>query len=276
MPEVAVPAADDKVAPAVPAPEVPAPEGEPAPPKTYSQEELDRITAKVKKNAQYRTRKEIEAYYQGRESARPAEPSKPAQIEEEKEPIRDQYDSYELFLDARAEFKGRKAALDAVSKVEREQAAKRATEAQAKTYQSFQAKVREKYPDIEERAESIGEITLPNGVSDAIADSELGPEILNHFVENPKDCERIAALAPSAAIREIGKLEARLEAAIKPPGDEPVKPAPVVTKQPSSAPAPIKPGGGAASPGNETPSDSDSIAEWMRKEAARERKKRHG
>jgi len=258
-------AADPKAAPipAVVVADPPAGDATTTEPRVYSQEDLDRITAKVKKNERYRTRKEIEAYYQGRESiAAPAKkPEKPA---EEVVPTREQYDNYETFLEAKAEYVARKAGREERAKLEREHADKQATEANQKVMQTFQAKVRAKYPDIEERLEAIGHIEMPSGMGSAIAESDLGSEILNHFAENPKDCERIAALSPSAAIREIGRLEARLE-----------KPAatPIAAAKPSAAPDPIKPGGGASGTGDADPSDKDSTEEWMRKERARVRKK---
>lgn len=253
------------------APDTPpeAPEVEKPAPKTYSQEEFDRIVAKVRKNERYRTKREIEAYYQGRDSASksPIAPAKPA--EEEKAPSREQFDSYEAFIDAKAEYVGRKAAREERAKAEKEATERTEAQKAERTAQAFHEKVREKFPDLEERAEDVAHIQMPPGMGQAIAESDLGPEILNHLVSDPKELERISALSPSAAIREIGKLEARLEA--KDPKPAPEKP-PVVKKV-SAAPEPIKPGGGPASPGDDKPSDKDSIDDWMRKENARMRKR---
>ena len=75
------------------------------PNKSYTQADLDRIVAKVKKNERYRTKKEVEAFYQGRESVAPAKPAEPAApAAEDKPPVRDQFGSYEEFLDAKAAF----------------------------------------------------------------------------------------------------------------------------------------------------------------------------
>lgn len=235
-------------------------------PKTYTQADLDRITAKVKKNASYRARKEVEAYYKGLQQgtglAKPPEPSPKAP--EEREPARGDYETYEQFMEAKAAFVGKKAARE--DRAEQDKVAKAAAEAesQAKALEAFRAKVRQKYADIEDRLDEIGHIVLPDGIGQALSESDFGPDILDHFTRNPKDCERIAALAPSAALREIGKLEARLEAAQK-PAEKPKEPVA------SKAPEPLKPGGGAAAP-DDTPKDSDDINDWMRKERARMRK----
>lgn len=272
MAEVLEAPAEVKVeAPVVEVPKGDAPVVPVEPAKTYTQEELDRITAKVKKNAAYRARRETEARLQGLQEGmrlvKPAEPVKPV----DDTPVRDQFGSYEEFVEAKAAYAGRKAAREQREADDKETKVRTAAETRAKSLESFQGKIRTKFPDFEERFDHIGDITLPSGVDEAIWESELGPEILDHFATNPKDCERIASLAPSAAIREIGKLEARLELATKPSETPAAKP-PV--KPASKAPEPIKPGGSAAGPTDETPKDSDDINEWMRKERARERKLR--
>lgn len=249
--------ATPEVTPIVPA-VVPEPVVPPVTPesKTYTQEDLDRIVNKVKKNARYQTKKEVEAFYQGRDS-RP-EPRE-ASSRESKPPERANFDSYEEFLEAKAAFSGSHAAEERIKVREQESADKRTTETRNKTLTEFQKKVSEKYPDIEERLENIADIVIHAGALEAIADSDVGPDILNHLADNPKECERIASLSPIAAIREIGRIEAKLEA----------KPEPKKTA--SKAPAPITPGGG-DSPSDDTPKDTDTIDEWMRKERARERK----
>lgn len=248
----ASPAGGDAPAPASPAPAA-IPAGEPAgdaprdPNKVYSQDEVDKIAAKIKKNERYRTKKEVEAYYQGRESlsgARgdaPAPGAPPAAPVVEKAPERANFESYEAFLDAKAEFNGRRAASEAFEKLEKEAKAAADQKAATARVQSFQAKVSEKYPDLHERVTEIGNITMPAGMSDAIQESEYGPDLLNHFADNPKEFERIAALAPSSAIREVGRLEARLEAAAKP-----ATTAAPAAPEPSAAPAPIRVVGGTA------------------------------
>lgn len=253
--------------------------------KAKLQGEMDRRIKVARENAARRASKERDAYWKGRESVRPAEQQKPQEpaVEAPKAPTRDQFPTYEEFLEAKAEFVADRAAQAAVSKVAKQQDAERETRTKTEKLQTFQTRVREKYPDIEDRLESIGHIVMPEGMGDAIAESELGPEILDYFAKNAKDCERIAGLSPSAALKEIGKIEARLEKPAAPApsangagdSEKPTVPAASTPKQPSAAPAPIKPGGGSGSPGNESPTDSDSIDDWMRKERARLRKK-HG
>ena len=258
MADEVVVVADTEVAPVIVEPIV-EPVVVPPAPKTYTQEDLDRITAKVKKNARYQTRKEIEAFYQGRDS-RP-EPKEANPNGEIKPPERGDFDSYEDFLDAKAVFHGGRAAREERLRADGESELRRSAEAQQRIFNAFQSKVKEKYPDIEERLEAISDTVMPQQVLQAIAESDVGPDVLSYLADNPKDCERISALTPSAAIREIGKLEAKLEA-----------PATKPKITPSKAPAPITPGSG-GSPADDIPRDTDTIDEWIRKERARERKK---
>lgn len=221
-------------------------ETEQKPPRTYTQEEMDKIANKIKKNERYRTKKEVEAFYQGRESvaAPPAQPQEPA---EEKPPTREQFDNYESFLEAKADFAGRKAFHAERQRYETETKAQAQAREQAERVQSFQGKVNEKYPDLHERLEPIMNVAMPDGVAAELAASQFGPDILNHFAGDHKDFERFVALSPSAALREIGRLEARFESAA--PATATTEAAPVTAaKKPSSAPAPIKPVGGNAQP----------------------------
>jgi hypothetical protein len=230
-------------------------------PRTYTQEDLDRITAKVKKNARYQARKETEAYYKGRDSR----PEKHAESNEDTPPERTSFDSYEDFLDAKAEYAGRKSAKEERIKSEQEAESNKIDEGRQKVFNDFQTKVREKYPDIEDRIEIISDIAMPDSVLQAIAESDVGPDILSYFSDNPKECERLAALTPSKAIRELGRLEVKLEVKSETKEHKPEKTV-------SKAPVPIKPGGG-GSPPDGTAKDTDPIEVWIEKEQARSRKK---
>lgn len=231
-------------------------EEKPAELKTYTQEELDRITAKVKKNARYQARKETEAFYKGRDSR----PEEAKQVVEDNPPARDDYTDYESYLEAKAAHIASRVANEARIEAEHSSKKKRESEDQRKVFETFREKTQEKYPDLEDRLEEISDIVMPPGMGQAIAESSLGPDILDYFAKNPKECERISALSPYSALRELGRLETKLESKHEP------------KKQPSNAPAPINPGGG-GSPSDDVPRDTDTVDEWIRKERARERKR---
>jgi len=228
----------------------------PEPEKTYTQEEVDRITAKVKKNTAYRTRRENEAYLKGLREGSPA--PKPAEVKEA-EPKRADYEDYESYLEAKTEFTARTATSKTLAKNQKDSDTKTANEATQTKITKFQAKLHEKYPNIEQKLEEIGDLELPEGVGIAIAESEFGPDIVNYLADNIKEGERISTLTPSAALREIGRLEAKFDVK-KPP-----------TTQPSAAPTPINPIKGAsnANPSGEPSHDKpEAWALWRNKKLA--------
>ena len=112
-------------------------------------------------------------------------------------------------------------------------------------------------PDFDDLV-AASDVVVNNAVRDAILESDVGPKILYHLAENNDLAKKIAGLSPNAALREIGKLEARFEA--KP---ETKQTAPVVK---SKAPAPIQPiRGGKNTP--DVPLDSNGVffgtaAQW--------------
>lgn len=106
---------------------------------------------------------------------------------------------------------------------------------------------KEKHPDFETvlemdekgqmQAQAVKSIKQ-NGVLDAwILDSELGMEILYHLAKNPSEIERIQALNPFAAARELTKLEDKLSVSTpaSPKPEEKASSAPNVTKAPAPA-----------------------------------------
>lgn len=118
--------------------------------------------------------------------------------------------------------------------------AKQRTEAGKREHQSLLSGWEEKVTRADEKYddfnEVVGELNPNVPVVAAIFEAENGEDIAYYLGKNPKEAQRIAQLHPRAQIREIGKIEAKLLA-------EPVKP-----KKPSTAPEPIKPVGGSASP----------------------------
>ena len=139
-------------------------------------------------------------------------------------------DAFE-YAKALAEFSTEKA----LAERDRQVAQAREQEAQQKIIQSWAQKVQDakaELPDFDDLVAS-SDVVVNNAVRDAILESDVGPKILYHLAENNDLAKKIASLSPNAALREIGKLEAKFEA--KP---EAKQTAPVVR---SKAPAPIQP-----------------------------------
>lgn len=133
-------------------------------------------------------------------------------------------------------------------KVERDRATKEADERQQKEIQARVDAFRERQAafrkDTADYDEKINGSTaqVSDAVRDAILESDVGPQLLYHFATNPDVAERIAKLSEKAALREVGKLEAKL-------GDPPKAEAKTPIAEVSKAPAPITP----LSAGNSVP-----------------------
>jgi hypothetical protein len=125
-------------------------------------------------------------------------------------------------------------------------------------------KVADKLPDYQEVIRSA-DLSLQTPVLEAIKESDIGPEIAYFLAKNPSEAERIAAMGSmSSAVREIGKIEAKLSET-PPPTQKP-------TKQVTLAPEPIKPTGG-----NTAPTKKDygemSVEEYMKQRTSETFKK---
>ena len=108
----------------------------------------------------------------------------------------------------------------------------------------------EKYPDWRE---IVGDIKPDTPIAAAILEADNGEEIAYYLGKNPKEATRIAGLPIVSQIREIGKIEAKLQA-------QPPK-----AVAPSKAPPPVVPLKGTANPVSDEPSESDDYATWFKK-----------
>ena len=147
-----------------------------------------------------------------------------------------------------------------IANMKREEAEAKQAEERQKVISQWTSKVqaaKASLPDFDDIVAS-SDVVVNDDIRDAILESDVGPQILYHLAENDEIAKKITGLSPKAALREIGKLEARFEA--KPEAE---KPAPIVR---SKAPAPIQPiRGGKNTP--DVPLDSNGVffgtaAQW--------------
>ena len=281
-------------------------------PRIYTQEEVDRIANKIRKNARYLGRKEAEAELlkagatpkQAQQATEPAKAAEP--------PKREDFPDYESFLEAKTDFTSRKAAREERAAAEKEASAKSQVEARTAAEREFKKHaqaVMEDIPDWAEVIEGAEDVEISGAMGEAITEAgAIGPRILYYLVQHPEEAARICAIKSLAAqAREIGKLEARIEAELakkgngkdkdnageeagdedkggedrgseaEVKGEEPERRADGTfkpKKDTRKAPEPIEPGSGRSANTNVLPSDKDDVDTWLRKrnaELARER-----
>ena len=87
---------------------------------------------------------------------------------------------------------------------------------------------------------ATSQVWFPNAVLEYITESEDGPEVVMHLLENPETADRISKLRPIKAIAEIGKI---VKGFTKPEAKAVEPPQPIVDR--GGAPPPITPISGA-------------------------------
>lgn len=178
----------------------------------------------------------------GPTETKPAAAAAPPPAADDPEPIAEKFGSYLDWQKAYIKWELRQEQrAQETTRIQNEQRAAAATRAE-----SWQTRVTKASGEMTDFAEVAQNPDLPvtREMGEAIVESEIGPKILYHLGKNPDEAARIAKLSPVAQVREIGKLEAKLEAAAAPPANS-------ATSQPktqtvSKAPAPHKPVGGSA------------------------------
>lgn len=159
-------------------------------------------------------------------------------------------EAYGWDVEKYAEAKAKKAGEDALKRYGDEQQAQTQKQAEAqltKSWESKTSRAESKYDDFDE---VVGDLTPTSPINIAIMQAENGEDIAHYLGKNLQEAHRIANLDLISAVREIGRLEAKLLA-------EPPK-----AKTPSNAPAPITPVKGSSSANKTIFDDGLSQTEW--------------
>jgi hypothetical protein len=186
---------------------------------------------KQREEARQEAQREREARIALEQRLSALEQQQPEKVKLDQEPQPSQFSDAFEYAKALAEYSTEKA----LAERDRQVAQAKEQEAQHKIIESWAQKVQEakaELPDFDDMVAS-SDVVVNNDVRDAILESDVGPKILYHLAENSDLAKRISGLSTNAALREIGKLEARFEA--KPE----VKQTPPIVR--SKAPTPIQP-----------------------------------
>jgi hypothetical protein len=236
-------------------PQEPQEPGEPpAPPAEPPQEpEEPKVPLKALEDER-RKRQDLERRIQALETPPPKEPTfDPDTFIPPGHPPRpevDQYDSYEDFVMAAANWEGKR-----VLAVDKYVTQKNEAEHQHQTAtEKFVSSGAAKYADFHDVA-MTGLIVTPT-MRDALVDSDVGADVAYYLGKNPEEAKRIAGLGVYGQVREIGKIEAKLSTAAAP------------VKRETQAPEPITP---VSTEGKTTTKDPSQMsdkefADWRRRQ----------
>ena len=237
-----------------PAVEAPA-EDKQEPPKasrTYTQEDLDRITDKVRRNASRTARIAAERDFLARQN------QPPAQTKEPTAPQREGFGSYEEYLQAQARHEAQAAARGEVERAQKAERERAANDAVAREWNEKIEAAKKDLPDFDQVVEDAADMPLTHAMAQALRESDRGAHLIHYLATHADEAERISKLTPARQMAAIVALEEKV-----------AKP----SRKPSSAPAPLNPVGTSESGGDVSTTDprSDrlSTAEWMKRERVR-------
>lgn len=162
------------------------------------------------------------------------EVEKPKPAAESNKPNPDDFETHSEYVEALTDWKLEQREKARSEKQEKERLQKE-QETVLQTHSDRVKAFSKEVKDYEEVIAEIDDIVFPAAALDAITSSELGPQIAYELAKNREEAERIAKLPPGQVYREIGKLEAKLEAR----ASASVKPEPKKTTQAPPPPTPI-------------------------------------
>ena len=172
------------------------------------------------------------------------------------EPRIDNFDDFDQYVAAKAEWIASKKINETLNERERRSAEERAAAAHYQAVDGWNQRLEKataELPDFKEVIES-SDVPMSDFMRDAIIDSDLGPKVAYWLANNPDEAKKIASMSPLATVKAIGRIEERLESQAKAP------------KKPTAAPAPLKPVGGKASVQKDPGQMSDAeYLEWRKK-----------
>lgn len=180
----------------------------------------------------HEARGEVRILKEQLEAARAKPTEEPEQeASKDKPPVVDDFETYELYQDARDEYRDNKLRAEFEQRLAGRDAA-----TQRKTSWDDKSKTaRVAHADFDEVMETATVPKSPDVVA-GISQHEQGAEIAYHLGQHPELVERLDGLTPLAALIEIGNIAASLNPTEKPPS-APEKTEPIVSK----ASKPIEP-----------------------------------
>lgn len=224
------------------------PEPKPEPEKTFTQAELDAIVQKrVAKASRQAERDDLRRQIEELRS----QIQRPAPKQEDPAPKRESFEDYEAFVAAQVEHKARAIAREELANAERSRQQREEAQKRVAAEKAFAKRMEEARAEIDDFDDALQnlDVSFPDGFMDAIKESDLGPKVAYYLATHRDDADRIAGMSKTGAIREVGRLEAKLSAPAKQ----------------TNAPAPLKPvSGSSAAPKYDPHGDDDDMEKYRK------------
>lgn len=212
----------------------------PQQPETVDQAAARRRSAQERINEITRAKHEAEreaAYWRGiAEGKQPPQQRPQAQQPQDQQmPKIADYQDYESYIADLTDWKARAAVQEFQRTQQEAQSRSEAERTALEIAQSWAGRQQAARANISDYDEVLGNssTTISPSVTDAILTSERGPEIAYHLAKSPELVGRLNRLSPLAAAREIGKIEAALDAPRTVSGAK-NPPPPATTSRPST------------------------------------------
>ena len=173
--------------------------------KRFSEITKQREQARQEAAQERETRQRLEAELAAVRQQQQPQQVRPADGKPQPSQFTDAFEYAESLADWSAE--------QALGRRDREDLERRADEARQKVISTWANKVataKADIPDFDDMVASSG-VAVSDPIRDAILESDVGPQILYHLAKEDDLAKKIASMSPFAALREIGKLEAKFE-----------------------------------------------------------------
>lgn len=136
-----------------------------------------------------------------------------AEVNSFRAPIREDFETDEDFIDSRLQYNLAKTTVERIRQEEQAQVSK-AKEVFAEKIGKAEKDGQDKYHDFDEVTEACGSLTN-KALVDAVLDSDYSADVFYILGKHPSIREKLNAMDPMKAIKEIAKLEQRFEQVLK-------------------------------------------------------------
>lgn len=197
------------------------------------QPRIDELTRK------FREQERETSYWRNRAEEREREESAAADAKAAEKPTPDKFDTYDAYIEALTDWKTDQKVNAKLSERDAKAAERAAVEKRTSTWAERAAETAKELPDYHERMANSTVQIAPH-VTEILLESEIGPRVGYHLDQNPELADKLNAMTPTAAAREIGRLEATLSKPAEPDPETVVAETAAVTPK-KAPPPPAKP-----------------------------------